>query len=139
MAVATFLADKSAFARLHRPQVFARLAPLVERGLVATCSMVDLEILYSCRLSDEYDTVAAERAALERLDIDQADWDQALDVQRRLARTSHHRAVGIPDLLIAAVAHRHRVTLLHYDRDFDLVGAVTGAPMRWIVPPGTVP
>lgn len=49
------------------------------------------------------------------------------------------RSVGIPDLLIAAVAHRHRVTVLHDDRDFDVVGAVTGQPMVWVVPPGSVP
>jgi predicted nucleic acid-binding protein len=29
------------------------------------------------------------------------------------------RSVPLPDLLIAAVAERHRVTILHYDADYD--------------------
>lgn len=49
------------------------------------------------------------------------------------------RAVGIPDLLIAAVARRHGVTVLHYDRDFELVATVTGQPTEWVVPSGSVP
>lgn len=48
------------------------------------------------------------------------------------------RAVGIPDLLIAAVAERHRVTVLHYDADFEHVAALTGQPVEWVVPRGTV-
>jgi predicted nucleic acid-binding protein len=47
-------------------------------------------------------------------------------------------AVGFPDLLIAAVAERERVTVLHYDSDYDLIAGVTGQPMQWVVPRGTV-
>ena len=46
---------------------------------------------------------------------------------------------AFPDLLIAAVAERERVTLLHYDRDFDLIAHITGQAMQWVVPRGTVP
>ncbi len=49
------------------------------------------------------------------------------------------RAVGFPDLLIAAVAERERVMLLHYDSDYDLIAEVTGQPMQWVIPRGTVP
>jgi predicted nucleic acid-binding protein len=49
------------------------------------------------------------------------------------------RAVGFPDLLVAAVAERERVTLLHYDGDYDLIGRVTSQPAQWVVPRGTVP
>lgn len=52
---------------------------------------------------------------------------------------SQLRAVGIADLLLAALTERQRVTLLHYDRDFDVVSAVTDQPMRWVVPAGSVP
>ncbi|MHB8342494.1 MAG: PIN domain-containing protein [Mycobacteriales bacterium] len=139
MAIATLVADKSAYARLHVPVVFAQLAPLIERGLVATCSMIDLEILYSSRSPAEYDGVLSERAGLERLDMSQADWDRAMQVQRRLAALSQHRAASIPDLLIAAVAERHRVTVVHYDHDFDQIAEVTGQDTRWVVPAGSVP
>jgi len=52
---------------------------------------------------------------------------------------SHHRAVGISDLLIAACADVNRAVLLHYDHDFDLVAEITGQSAVWVVPRGAVP
>lgn len=63
------------------------------------------------------------------------DWQRA----RELWHRGQQRAVGLPDLLVAAVAERHRVTVLHYDKDFDLIAAVTGQPTTWVVAPGSVP
>lgn len=139
MAVARFLADKSALARLHHPAVASFLVPLLESGSVATCPVVDMELLYSCRSRMEYDTVLAERRGFEQLDVEPVDWSRAIEVQRALAHRSQLRAVGIADLLLAALAERERITLLHYDRDFDVVAAVTGQPVRWVVPAGSVP
>ena len=139
MAVARYLADKSAHARLHHPAVQQRLLPLIESGLVASCTLVDLEILFSTRTAKEYDGVRRELSGFERLDIEQADWDRAVEVQSALAATGRTRAVGIPDLLLAAVAERHRVSVLHYDRDFDVIASVTGQAALWVVPAGSAP
>jgi predicted nucleic acid-binding protein len=49
------------------------------------------------------------------------------------------RAVGFPDLLVAAVAEREHVTVLHYDGDYDLIAQVTSQPVQWVVPRETVP
>lgn len=49
------------------------------------------------------------------------------------------RSVGLPDLLLAAVAEREHVTVLHYDADYHLVAQITNQPVRWVVPRGTVP
>jgi predicted nucleic acid-binding protein len=49
------------------------------------------------------------------------------------------RAVGLPGLLIAAAAERERVTVLHYDGDYELIAQVTAQPVQWVVPRGTVP
>ncbi len=49
-----------------------------------------------------------------------------------------HRAVKIPDLLIAAVAERSRLAVLHYDQDYDRIAAVTGQPVRWASPSGSL-
>lgn len=46
---ALYLADKSALARLPNPAVAGVLAPLIEAGQVATCGVVDLEVLFSAR------------------------------------------------------------------------------------------
>jgi len=50
----------------------------------------------------------------------------------------HHRRVKHFDLLIAAAAESARLTLLHYDADFDTIAAVTGQPIRWIAPRGSL-
>ena len=48
------------------------------------------------------------------------------------------RTVPLPDLLVAAVAERHRLTVLHYDGDFDLISALTNQPTEWVVPRGSL-
>lgn len=135
-----FIADKSALARLRYPEVSAALSPLLLAGDVATCSLIELEILYSARgYEDLLHTRAIRSSAFPLVEMVQADFFRAAELMAELARVGHHRAVGIPDLLIAAVAEREHLELLHYDSDFDFVAAITGQPMRWIVPRGTVP
>lgn len=58
------------------------------------------------------------------------DWHRALAVQTALWRSGRIRAVGFPGLLIASVAEREGVTILHYDGDFDLIAQVTGQPTQ---------
>ena len=52
--------------------------------------------------------------------------DRAVEVQGLLAELGHHRAVKVPDLLIAAAGELAGLTVLHVDRDFDLIADVTG-------------
>jgi len=119
--------------------VAERCLPLVRRGLVATCSIVDLEVLYSARSPAHYGATRADRAlALELLPIEQPVLDRAVEVQAALAERGEHRGASLPDLVIAAVAERARVTLLHYDADYDLVASVTGQPVDWVVPRGSL-
>ena len=68
----------------------------------------------------------------------QQDIRRALDTQAALAERGPHR-VGWPHLVTAAVAERHGVTLLHYRADYDLIAEVTGQPVEWVVPRGSVP
>ena len=139
-AVASHLADTSALARLGRPAVAAVLGPLIEAGLVATCGVIEFELGWAARNSAEFDLVRIDREeGYEWLAIHDEDWHRALDVQGVLWRSGHVRAVGFPDLLVAAVAEREQVTILHYDSDYDLVAEVTRQPMQWVVPRGTVP
>jgi hypothetical protein len=42
------------------------------------------------------------------------------------------------DLLVAATAEAHGLTLLHYDADFQTIAEVTGQPVRWVAGPGAV-
>jgi predicted nucleic acid-binding protein len=139
-AVATHLADTSALARLRLPQVQAVLGPLIEAGLVATCGLIEFELGWATRSAAEWDRVRADRdVGYEWLATHDEDWRRALDLRGALWRAGQMRAVGLPDLLIAAVAERERVTVVHYDGDYDLIAKITGQPAQWVVPPGTVP
>jgi predicted nucleic acid-binding protein len=135
----SYLADKSALARLPQQSVDARLTPLLLAGDVATCSIIDLELLYSARTYADFTQLFADRRALPMVDITQIDFDRALAVMHLLARGGKHRGASIPDLLIAAVAERAGLSVLHYDRDFDLIASVTGQDVEWVVPAGSVP
>jgi hypothetical protein len=138
--IARYLVDTSVWARRRHPRVAARVVPLIGAGLVATCSVLDGEALYSTQSPAEYEQTRHERrAAYEFLVTDQEAWDRALEVQRQLAARSITRSVGIPDLLIAAVGELHRVTVLHYDAEFEHVAAITGQPVEWVVPRGDAP
>jgi predicted nucleic acid-binding protein len=62
-AVARYLADTSAPARLRHPEVAAVLAPLIESGVVATCGVIEFELGWATRSSTELDQVRADRDA----------------------------------------------------------------------------
>lgn len=136
-----FLLDKSALARVAvQPAVQAALERLDDIGVLATTAVIDLEIGYSARNLTEFDSVAADRAALyQALPINRVVTDRARHVQRELVRLGQHRGPGVSDLLIAAAAGTHGAVVVHYDRDFDTIAAITGQPVQWIVPAGSVP
>jgi len=138
VALIAYLADTSVWMRLRRPEVSAVLEPLLDRGLVGTCRAIDTEILFGARTGAEHAEMWEERKALPWLPLPDEVWDRAIAVQGLLAERGQHRAASISDLLIAATAERHGVTVLHYDADFDLIAAVTGQPTEWVVPRGGV-
>jgi len=125
-----WLIDKSALVRLGRSSHTDAWADRIERGLVRIATVTLLEVGYSARDRDhlraglreppvgsmpvEYATPAAE--------------DRAVEVLTLLADRGHHRAPSVPDLLIAAIAERAGLVVLHQDKDFDLVARITGQP-----------
>ena len=138
-AVASYLADTSALARLRHPAVAAVMVPLIEAGLVATCGVIEFELGWATRSGAELEQLRADRdLGYEWLATHDEDWRRALNVQAALWRGGRMRAVGLPDLLIAAVAEREHVTILHYDGDYDFIAEITGQSARWVVPAGTV-
>lgn len=136
--IAQYLVDKSAWMRMNKQAVADRLVPLIEQGLVGTCGILDLEILVSTRSGPDHERIRAERRyTMEHLSMPDEIWDRAIAVQGQLAHVGQHRSVKLPDLLIAATAERHNVTVLHYDADYDRIAAITGQPTEWAVPAGT--
>ncbi len=138
--VARYLADTSALARLRHLPVAEALGPLIEAGLVATCGVIEFELAWATRTVAEFGELRADRdAGYEWLATHDEDWRRALEVQAVLWQGGKMRSVGLPDLLIAAVAERERATLLHYDADYETIANVTGQAIQWVVPRGSVP
>ena len=66
--------------------------------------------------------------------------DRAVEVLTLLADRGQHRAPSVPDLIIAAAAELAGLTVLHCDKDFDLIAEVTGQPVeRLTEPPSPTP
>lgn len=135
----SFLADKSALARRQtRPEVREALDPLLLGGEIATCGIVDLEMLYSATSPATYSALADALRGMPRVPLDDDTVERALEVQAKLAEHSQHRAVPLPDLLIAACAENAGLTVLHYDADYERIAKLTGQDAQWIVPRGSV-
>lgn len=135
-----WLLDKSALARWRQPAVAARLEPAARSARLFTCAIIDLEVLYSARNSAEYASLALERRqAYEWVEMDAETWARAARLQSEIAVHGHLRAAGVADLLIAATAEQHGLTVLHYDRDFETLGRLCGVREEAVVPLGSLP
>lgn len=134
---ARYLADASALARFPHPVVEAGLRPLLEDGLIAICAMVNLEVLVSSRMPVDYESVLLERRIIDSAPIMPEVLALALALQRQLAKRGQHR-LAIPDLIISAAARSAGLVVLHYDADFEPVGAVGGVEHEWVAPWGSL-
>ena len=135
------LADTSVWTNRHRDAaVAADFEDRLERGEIATCDMVRMELLWTTRDAAEFARRRAALASLPDCPIDTLVWTRALDVFERLAADGplHHRRIKQPDLLIAAAAEAAGVPVCHYDADFELIAGVTGQQTRAIAPLGTL-
>lgn len=123
-----WLIDKSAFVRLAASVDAAVWANRIQRGLVRVTTATRLEIGYSARSGRDLRS-RVERPPLVSMPIaylTPAIEDRAVAVQMTLADRGHHRAPSVPDLLIAATAELTGLTVLHADKDFDVIAELTG-------------
>lgn len=130
MAVKAWLVDKSALVRLGDSPDAALWASRISAGLVHLSSITRLEVGYSARSSKEL-LSSFQSPPLSRMPIElltPSIEDRAWEVLKDLARTGKHRAPSIPDLLVAATAEKCDLTILHVDKDFELISKVTGQP-----------
>ena len=137
MAMTSWLADRSALARLARTPDAALWASRIERGLVRITTVTRLEVGYSARSGSDLRS-GLKRPPLAAMPVEYltpAIEDRALEVLGLLADQGQHRAPSIPDLLIAATAELAGLTVLHCDKDFDLIAALTGQPLERITLP----
>ncbi|MGH8896929.1 MAG: PIN domain nuclease [Egibacteraceae bacterium] len=129
-----YLADKSAYERRrHSEGVRTAFVELASTGTLATCEIVALEVLYSARNLADYEQLRADLDSLEWLGTTDTALRRALTVQHDLAKRGQHR-LPLPDLIIAATAEQYGAAVLHYDKGYDLIAAVTGQPVVRVAP-----
>jgi predicted nucleic acid-binding protein len=138
------LLDNSAWARLELASLGearrTQVAGMIENGEIAVCAPFLLEAGWSARSGTQHQDLLAGLLHLPRLRIDADTEDAALEAQGELARCGHHRSASPSDLLIAACAHTNGAGVLHYDRDYDVLGEFTGLVFesQWLAPAGTL-
>ncbi len=130
--MSAWLIDKSALVRLTASPDAAEWAGRIERGLVRIATVTRLEVGYSARSGPEL------RAGLRQPPMSSmpaeyltpAIEDRAVEILALLADRGQHRAPSIPDLIIAATAELAGLTVLHLDKDFEVIADVTGQPVE---------
>jgi predicted nucleic acid-binding protein len=130
----SFLLDKSAHARWNQPVVAARLNDLLREDLLSIARPSVLEIAFSARSPQDYREVIAEvTGAMTVLEVSAQISARAQDLQERLTHRGWHRAPGPVDLLLAATAIEHELTLLHLDEDFELIARVSSLRQERVI------
>ncbi|HEY8471182.1 MAG TPA: PIN domain-containing protein [Natronosporangium sp.] len=128
MITGLYLADTSATqAARSNPDLADRLNRLMVAGLLATCLPLDLEAGYSATSPTDHQLIAAQRRELLiELPNSPEVAARAREIQASLAAAGQHRAAGAVDIMVAAFALTHQATVLHRDRDYEIIASVTG-------------
>ena len=132
MAVTNWLIDKSALVRLAASSNAAEWAARIQRGVVRITTVTRLEVGYSARAGADL-RASLGRPPLAAMPVEYLTptiEDRAVEVLTLLADRGQHRAPAIPDLLIAAAAELADLTVLHVDKDFEIIAAITGQPLE---------
>jgi predicted nucleic acid-binding protein len=131
----TWLIDKSALVRLAASPDAGQWAERIERGLVHITTVTRLEVGYSARSGAELRAGLREPplSAMPVEYLTPAIEDRAVEVLTLLADRGQHRAPSIPDLIIAAAAELAGLTVLHLDKDFEVITGITGQPVERLV------
>ena len=128
----TWLIDKSALVRLSASSDASEWAARIERGLIRITTVTRLEVGYSARSGPEL-RVGLRQPPLSAMPVEYltpAIEDRAVEVLTLLADRGQHRAPSIPDLIIAATAELAGLTVLHLDKDFEVIADITGQPVE---------
>jgi predicted nucleic acid-binding protein len=133
--VTSWLVDKSALVRLARSRNADEWASRVQRGLLRMTTVTLLEVGYSARSGSDF-RGALRKPPLASMPLEYltpAIEDRAVEVLALLADQGRHRAPSLPDLLVAATAELAGLTVLHVDKDFDVIAEITGQPTERLV------
>lgn len=120
------------------PELASWFNVAVEAGLVLVCDLVILELTRLAPNEHRAHAVADRLAAFEAIPMSSELWSQARRIQLALAAHGDHRRVPPADLLLASAAEKAGVALVHYDRDYERIAAVSGLRHQWLVSDGAL-
>jgi predicted nucleic acid-binding protein len=132
VAVTSWLIDKSALVRLAASPDAEEWVARIGRGLVRVTTVTRLEVGYSARSGIAL-RVGLTHPPLAQMPVEYltpAIEDRTIEVLALLADRGQHRAPSIPDLIIAATAELAGLTVLHMDKDFEIIADITGQPLE---------
>jgi predicted nucleic acid-binding protein len=139
MAGSVYLADTSVFVYQSRSLlVQRRFEALLIEGRLAACQMSALEYLNNAADPRGYEALWGALHGQRWIDVTTEAMDRALEVHRQMATMSRHRNFRLPDLIIAATAELNGATVLHYDEDYERISKITGQPVEWVAPKGSL-
>ncbi|WP_250035997.1 PIN domain nuclease [Paractinoplanes maris] len=140
MSQSEYLIDTSAYVRLMRDDdLTVQWAAKSEAGQLGVCAVTELEILYTARSSEHRRVLVTDlREAYRWVVMADRVFERAKTVQHELGSQGRLRAAGPVDLLVAATAEEHGMTVLHYDSGFQCVSEITGQRVQWLAEPGSI-
>ncbi|MFF7552305.1 PIN domain-containing protein [Streptomyces olivaceus] len=122
-----YLLDTSGLVRLLRDaNLQSAWHDAIDAGAIASCYVQRTEFLYHARNRSEYDEIAEMFSDLypdAAVPKNAGRWISA--VQHRMAQAGEHRSASAVDLVIAATAAHHGLTVLHDDADYGTVARHT--------------
>ena len=137
------LNDNSAWSRIQSGSIpdsrASEIADRLDDGGISVCLPFILEAGVWARGLADHDALFDGFVSFSHLLIDKQAERRALDAQAQLAAAGHHRLPPV-DLIIAGLADRYEVGVLHYDRDFDLILDKTDLEYdsEWLMPRGSL-
>ncbi|MGH3612631.1 MAG: PIN domain-containing protein [Pseudonocardia sp.] len=124
-----WLIDESALWKLAQSSDYEIWIDRINRGRVRVGLPTVLEVAVSARDATHWPKLRrALLAPLLTLEATPRSETIAVEIMDALVEARLHRAVPLPDVLIASLAAAHRLTVLHDDKDFDRIHDTYGAP-----------
>ena len=120
------------------PQLAEWFNEQVTGGRVLVCDLVVIELVRLAPNEPRARELADRLGVFESVPMPTTLWARAAEIQLLLAPSGDHRRIPPADLLLAAAAEQAGVPLLHYDRDYERIGAVTNLEQEWFVPDGAL-
>ncbi len=132
------IVDTSAWITARRvPAARALLLAAIEQGNIAWCWPVRYELMVDARDADAIAALDRTLETLREIRVDWASQQQVLTTMRELARRGTHGAHRLPlaDLSVVVAAQASGLDVLHFDRDFERLGALLDVKVWWLADP----